>query len=54
MQAIGYQIIIMFFLAATAALGTSAVVLLGYRRLFTADHQFRPDRFRQPTAGGRP
>ena len=44
MQAISYQIIIMFFLAATTSLGTFSVVLLGYRRLFTPDHQFLPQR----------
>lgn len=44
MQAIAYQIIIMFFLAATTSLGTCGVVLLGYRRLFTAEHQFLPER----------
>ncbi|MCX7426081.1 MAG: iron export ABC transporter permease subunit FetB [Planctomycetia bacterium] len=44
MQAISYQIIIMFFLAAATSLGTSGVVLLGYRRLFTAEHQFLPGR----------
>jgi putative ABC transport system permease protein len=46
MQAVSYQIIIMFLLAASSALGTSGVVLLGYRRLFTSDHQFRPERIR--------
>ncbi|NLE38234.1 MAG: iron export ABC transporter permease subunit FetB [Pirellulaceae bacterium] len=45
-QAVSYQIVIMFLLAAAGALGTSGIVLLGYRRLFTADHQFRPERIR--------
>ena len=44
MQAVSYQIIIMFFLAAATSLGTFGVVLLGYRRLFTAEHQFLPGR----------
>jgi putative ABC transport system permease protein len=39
-----YQIVIMFLIAAGAALGTVGVALLGYRRLFTADHQFLPGR----------
>ncbi len=43
-QAVKYQIVIMFLIAAGTSLGTFAVVLLGYRRLFTADHQFLPGR----------
>ncbi len=39
-QAVLYQIVIMFLLAAGTALGTVAVVLLGYARLFNAKHQF--------------
>ena len=39
-DAVLYQIMIMFLLAAGTSLGTVGVVLLGYRRLFTADHQF--------------
>ena len=39
-QAVQYQIIIMFMIAAATALGTVSVVLLSYRRLFNADHQF--------------
>ena len=39
-QASLYQIFIMFLIAATASLGTVGVVLLGYRRLFSPDHQF--------------
>ncbi len=41
MQAIKYQIVIMFLIAAGTALGTVGVVLLSYRRLFTAYHQFQ-------------
>jgi putative ABC transport system permease protein len=39
-NAVKYQIVIMFLIAAGAALGTVSVVLLGYRRLFNANHQF--------------
>ena len=39
LQAVRYQIVIMFLIAAATALGTVGVVLLGYRRLFSADHQ---------------
>jgi len=40
LQAVRYQIVIMFMIAAATALGTVGVVLLSYRRLFNADHQF--------------
>jgi len=40
MQAVKYQIMIMFLIAAGTRLGTFGVVLLGYRRLFTRHHQF--------------
>lgn len=43
-QAVMYQIVIMFLIAAGTSLGTFAIVLLAYRRLFTADHQFLPAR----------
>jgi putative ABC transport system permease protein len=39
-EAVKYQIVIMFVIAAATALGTTGVVLLGFRRLFTVDHQF--------------
>lgn len=39
-----YQMVIMFLIAAGASLGTVGVVLLGYRRLFTPEHQFIPGR----------
>ena len=42
-QAARYQIIVMFLLAASTALGTMGVTLLSYRRLFNDDHQFRHD-----------
>ena len=44
MRAVKYQIVIMFLIAAGTSLGTVGVVLLGYRRLFTPDHQFLPGR----------
>lgn len=40
LQAVRYQIVIMFLIAAATSLGTVCVVLLSYRRLFNADHQF--------------
>jgi putative ABC transport system permease protein len=40
MEAVKYQIVIFFLIAAATALGTLGAVLLTYRRLFTADHQF--------------
>ena len=45
-QATRYQIVIMFLLAASTALGTVMVSLLSYRRLFNARHQFLYDRLR--------
>jgi len=39
-QAVKYQIVIMFLIASGTALGTVGVVLLSYRRLFNANHQF--------------
>ncbi len=44
MQAVMYQIVIMFLIAAGTSLGTFSVVLLGYRRMFNQDHQFLPKR----------
>jgi putative ABC transport system permease protein len=43
-QAVMYQIVIMFLIAAGTSLGTLSVVLLGYRRLFSPDHQFLASR----------
>ena len=40
MDAVRYQIVIMFLIAAGTALGTTSAVLLGYRRLFNRRHQF--------------
>jgi len=39
-DAVRYQIVIMFLIAASSALGTVGAVLLTYRRLFCADHRF--------------
>ncbi|WP_268800771.1 ABC transporter permease [Pseudomonas huanghezhanensis] len=39
-DAVRYQIVIMFLIAAASALGTVGAVLLTYRRLFSADHRF--------------
>jgi putative ABC transport system permease protein len=39
-KAVKYQIVIMFLISSATALGTIAVVLLGYWRLFNARHQF--------------
>jgi putative ABC transport system permease protein len=40
LEAVKYQIVIMFLIASGTALGAVGVVLLGYRRLFNARHQF--------------
>jgi putative ABC transport system permease protein len=37
--AVRYQIVIMFMIAATTALGTLAVILLAFRTLFNRKHQ---------------
>jgi putative ABC transport system permease protein len=39
-EAVKYQVVIMFLIASGTALGTVSVVLLSYRRLFNEDHQF--------------
>lgn len=43
-NAVKYQIMIMFVIAAGTALGTVTAVLLSYHRLFNARHQLRVDR----------
>jgi len=48
LQAVLYQIVIMFLIAAGTSIGTLSVVLLGYRRLFTPDHQFLYERLESP------
>ncbi|HET9581336.1 MAG TPA: iron export ABC transporter permease subunit FetB [Gemmatimonadota bacterium] len=40
LDAVEYQIVIMFLIASGTAIGTVGVVLLGYRRLFNERHQF--------------
>jgi putative ABC transport system permease protein len=39
-EAVKYQIVIMFLIASGASLGTVSVVVLSYRRLFNDHHQF--------------
>ncbi len=39
-EAVKYQIVIMFLIASATALGTVSVVVLSYRRLFNESHQF--------------
>ncbi len=43
-EAVKYQIVIMFLIASGTALGTVGVVGLSYRQLFDAHHRFRYDR----------
>jgi putative ABC transport system permease protein len=45
-DAVRYQIVIVFMIASGAALGTFGVVLLAFRRLLSPDHQLRLDRLR--------
>jgi putative ABC transport system permease protein len=40
LQAVRYQIVIMFLIAAASGLGVVGAVLMTYRRLFSADHRF--------------
>ncbi|HUP19201.1 MAG TPA: iron export ABC transporter permease subunit FetB [Gemmatimonadota bacterium] len=47
LNAVEYQIVIMFLIASATALGTVGVVLLGYRRLFSPAHQFLYQEIRQ-------
>nr|VFK17484.1 MAG: putative ABC transport system permease protein [Candidatus Kentron sp. LPFa]VFK34590.1 MAG: putative ABC transport system permease protein [Candidatus Kentron sp. LPFa] len=42
-QAVKYQIVIMFLIALATSLGTVGVVLLAFSRLFTPQHQYRRD-----------
>ncbi len=41
LNAVKYQIVIMFLIAAATSLGLVSSVLFGYRRLFNTQHQFR-------------
>lgn len=45
-EAVRYQILIVFMIAACVALAALGVVGLAYRRIFTPDHRFHPDRLR--------
>ena len=47
LQAIRYQIVIMFLIASGTALGTTGIVLLSFLRLFNSDHQFLRDKLEQ-------
>ena len=51
-QAAMYQIVIMFLIAVGTSIGTMSVVLMGYFRLFNAQHQFLPDRLLNKDEGG--
>ncbi|HEY3597440.1 MAG TPA: iron export ABC transporter permease subunit FetB [Paraburkholderia sp.] len=53
LQAVRYQIVIMFLIAAASALGTVGAVLLTYRRLFSADHRFLAARLVERSAAAR-
>jgi putative ABC transport system permease protein len=44
LDAVRYQIVVMFLLAAASGLGTTLAVLGTYRRLFSAEHRFRAER----------
>ena len=46
-DAVRYQIVIMFLIAASSALGTVGAVLLTYRRLFSSSHRFLRDRLQE-------
>ena len=46
-DAVRYQILILFMIAACTALGTLGAVLLGYRRLFDEGARLRPERIRR-------
>ena len=53
LQAVRYQIVIMFLIAASSALGTVGAVLLTYRRLFSAEHRFLASRLVERAASTR-
>jgi putative ABC transport system permease protein len=46
LEAVKYQIVIMFVIAAGTALGTIVAVMLSYRRLFNRSHQFLFDQIK--------
>ena len=43
LQAVQYQIVVMFMIAAATSLGCIGTALLAYRRLFNARHQLRSE-----------
>lgn len=43
-QAVKYQIVIMFLIASATAMGTVGVVMLSFLKLFNSDHQFLSER----------
>ena len=45
-EAVRYQIIVVFIIAAAAALGATAVIVLSFRALFSSRHQLLLDRLR--------
>lgn len=47
-SAVRYQIVIVFMIAATVALGALGVVLLAFRQLFNSRHQLLTDRLAEP------
>lgn len=49
-DAVRYQIVIIFMIAAGAAIGIFSVVMLAFRTLFSADHQLRLDRLSKAKA----
>jgi putative ABC transport system permease protein len=48
LDAVRYQIVIVFMIAAGAAIGIVGVVLLAYQRLLSPNHQLRLDRLQEP------
>ncbi len=52
-DAVRYQIVIMFMIAAATALGAFGVVMLAFVRLFDARHRLRADRLRRVERGRR-
>jgi len=50
LQAVRYQIVIMFLIAAASALGTTLAVLACYWRLFSPEHRFHTERLLQRAA----
>ncbi|MCA9189953.1 MAG: iron export ABC transporter permease subunit FetB [Pirellulaceae bacterium] len=48
MNAVRYQIVIIFLIASAVALGTVSVILLGFLRVFNTHHQFQADRLDSP------